>query len=313
MKRLRQIHSRIRVAAVMTLAGFALMLADPPAALAQDADLRTLIQRMDRMGEDLRVLQKDYYRGQKTGAARLSTTKGPAGDAGRLADAEIRMSNLESEMRRLTGQLEEVRHNMQTMLQRLDGLVNDVDFRLTEIEQRLSKTPAPTAAATDGTAPTAASPEDGQATATETDKSGGETVAAAPSVLPQGTPIERYNYAYSLLKKMRLQEAEDAFQEFLNQHGDDALAGNAQYWLGETYYVRQNLNEAARAFLIGIQRYPNGKKAPDTLLKLAITLGKMGKKEDACAAFLELKDKFPNLRNQVRKRMLKEMKAGGCN
>ncbi|MBT3533700.1 MAG: tol-pal system protein YbgF, partial [Rhodospirillaceae bacterium] len=136
---------------------------------------------------------------------------------------------------------------------------------------------------------------------------------AATSVLPQGTPIERYNFAYALLTKMRLQDAETAFQEFLAMHGDDELAGNAQYWLGETFYARQNLPEAARAFLIGIQRYPNSNKAPDTMLKLGIALGKLGKKEDACAAFLEMQTNFTELRTQVRKRMLKEMKAGGCN
>jgi TolA-binding protein len=69
------------------------------------------------------------------------------------------------------------------------------------------------------------------------------------SVLPKGTPIERYNYIYSLLLKEQLPEAEVAFKEFLEKHGDDDLAGNAQYWLGEIYYARNKLSEAARAFL----------------------------------------------------------------
>ncbi len=287
-------------------AGSMLVLATP--AQAQNTDLRTLIQRLDRMHDDLRVLQKDYYRGKKTGAARPRPNR-PANrqSAGRLADGEIRMSNLEADMRRLTGQLEEVRHDMQTMLQRLDSLVNDVDFRLTEIERRISGTPAtsmksPAAPGAGGT--------DNQPTDASQETAAADTAPA--SVLPQGTPIERYNYAYSLLTKMRLEDAEAAFAEFLDRHGDDPLAGNAQYWLGETYYARQNLAEAARAFLIGIQRYPNSKKAPDTMLKLGIALGKLGKGEDSCAAFLEMQSKFTELRNQVRKRMLKEIKAGGC-
>ncbi|MBT4489377.1 MAG: tol-pal system protein YbgF [Rhodospirillaceae bacterium] len=279
---------------------------------AQNAELRTMIERLNRMESDLNVLQKDYYRGQKTGATRLTqnrpaTVPAAAKDAGRLADAEIRMSNLESEMRRLTGQLEEVRHNMDTVQQRLDGFLKDMDFRLSEIDRRLSAAPAVTAAVSP--------PVDAGETANVSPEAStvDPQAEAATSVLPQGTPIERYNFAYALLTKMRLQDAETAFQEFLAMHGDDELAGNAQYWLGETFYARQNLPEAARAFLIGIQRYPNSNKAPDTMLKLGIALGKLGKKEDACAAFLEMQTNFTELRTQVRKRMLKEMKAGGCN
>ena len=290
------------------MAGLAIVSAHP--AQAQNADLQTLIQRIERMGEDLRILQKDYYRGQKTGAGRLAAGQ-PGGkqEAGRLAGAEIRMSNLETDMRHLTGQLEEVRHDMATMLQRLDGLVNDVDFRLTEIERRL--------AGTRQKAPQNIAGADAKAGAAPTKGNNAEQ-AAAPAggtngILPQGTAIERYNFAYSLIIKVRLEDAETAFQEFLEKHGDDPLAGNAQYWLGETYYARKDLNQAARAFLTGIQRYPNSSKAPDTMLKLGITLGKLGKGEDACAAYLEMGRKFPNLQRQTRKRMVKEMKRGGCN
>ena len=112
---------------------------------------------------------------------------------------------------------------------------------------------------------------------------------------------------------MQLADAETAFQEFLEKHGDDKLASNAQYWLGETYYARQNLPEATRAFLVGIQRYPNSTKAPDSMLKLGISLGKLGKNDDSCAAFLEMQQKFQNLRPRLHKRMIKEMKAANCN
>jgi len=73
------------------------------------------------------------------------------------------------------------------------------------------------------------------------------------------------------------------------------------------------LYHATRAFLIGIQRYLNSQKAPDTWLKLGISLAKLGKSEDSCAAFLEMQNRFPNLQNRLRKRVLKKMKAGGCN
>ena len=211
-------------------------------------------------------------------------------------------------MRRLTGQLEDVGHGMQTMLQRLDSLVKDVDFRLTEIELRLARTlGSPEAARSTEKAGKVAG------TQQEALNQSNSVAIKNPSILPEGTPEERYKYAYSLLITTQWTKAETAFQEFLDQHGDDKLAGNAQYWLGETFYARQNLHEATRAFLVGIQRYPNSMKAPDTMLKLGISLAKLGKSEDSCAAFLEMQNKFPNLRNRLRKRLLKEMTVGGCN
>ena len=305
---MQQISQAIIISTLVAWVGFLSVLFVTSTPLAQDANLQTLIQRLNRVQEDLRILQKDYYRGQKTGVSRMPVGSASKKVKGRLVDAEIRMSNLEAEMRRLTGQLEDVGHGMQTMLQRLDSLVKDADFRLTEIEHRLARTlESPEAASSTEKAGKVAD------TQQEALNQSNSVAAKNPSILPEGTPEERYKYAYSLLITTQWIKAETAFQEFLDQHGDDKLAGNAQYWLGETFYARQNLPEATRAFLVGIQRYPNSMKAPDTMLKLGISLAKLGKSEDSCAAFLEMQNKFPTLRNRLRKRLLKEMTVGGCN
>ncbi|MDA1097619.1 MAG: tol-pal system protein YbgF [Proteobacteria bacterium] len=287
----------------------AALLAMPKPAPAQSADIQTLTQRIERLQRDLRTLEKDYYRGERRGNPEQGATTGTAATptSGQLANAEIRMSNLETEMRRLTGQLEEVRHGIQTMTQRLDGLIKDVDFRLTEIERRQTHGPQ-------STAPSGPTTVSGGTTgkAKENSAPAQAPPLAPPTVLPEGTIAERYNYAYAQLLNVRLGEAESAFKEFLAQHPDNALASNAQYWLGETYYTQNKLTEAAQTFLTGMQRYPKSNKAPDTMLKLGITLGKMGQKEEACATFLEMSKLFTNLRPQVRRRLQQEMTAGSC-
>jgi tol-pal system protein YbgF len=317
MQRIQQIFNHTRAVWLAPIC-FALLLVVPAPAPAQNADLQTLTQRIERLQRDLGELQKDYYRGQKRRAPGATAEGGGAAKAGapsgvstggQLANAEIRMSNLETEMRRLTGQLEEVRHGIQTVLQRLDGLVKDVDFRLTEIERGQSSAK---------TAPSS-TPANGGAVAAGEAKTGDEAegqaavTAPPPGVLPDGTPMERYNFAYSLLLKVRLDEAEAAFQEFLATHGDDKLAGNAQFWLGQTYFTQKRYSDAARTFLTGIDRYPKSNKAPDTWLKLGITLGKLDQKEEACSAFMEMRKLFPNLRAQVEKRLVRETRLAGCN
>jgi tol-pal system protein YbgF len=112
--------------------------------------------------------------------------------------------------------------------------------------------------------------------------------AAQASVLPEGSPKEQYTYAFGLLRQTRYDDAEIALRAFLNSHGDHALSGNARYWLGETFYVRADYVKAAEIFLEGYQSNPKGPKAPDTLLKLGMSLARLEKTREACAAFDKL-------------------------
>ena len=105
---MQQISRAIIISTLVAWIGFLSVLFMTSTPLAQDTNIQTLIQRLNRVQEDLRILQKDYYRGQKTGVSRMPVGSTIKKDKGRLVDAEIRMSNLEAEMRRLTGQLEDV-------------------------------------------------------------------------------------------------------------------------------------------------------------------------------------------------------------
>ena len=143
--------------------------------------------------------------------------------------------------------------------------------------------------------------------------SGGMSTAAASAYQLQGDTVEQqYEYAFGLLRQANYDEAEKALQAFVVQHPTDLLAGNAQYWLGETYYVRGRYDDAAVAFAEGYQKYPDNGKAPDDLLKLGMSLGQIGKKNDACVAFAELTRRFPNAPDNVQARVKDEKRHYGC-
>lgn len=107
--------------------------------------------------------------------------------------------------------------------------------------------------------------------------------------------MDRYNFAIGLLARQDYPAAEGAFREFVGAHPGDRLAGNAQYWLGETYYVRNDMTKAAQTFLEGVKKYPDGPKAADTMLKLGMSLTAINQKTEACGVFGEMKNRFPNL------------------
>lgn len=130
--------------------------------------------------------------------------------------------------------------------------------------------------------------------------------------LPAGTASDQYNTAFGLLKQADYPAAEDAFKTFLAQHPRDALAGSAQYWLGETYYARGRYAEAASAFAEGYKNYPKGAKAPDDLLKLGMSLARANQKQNACVAFAQLDHDFPQPGSAIKDRATAEKKRLGC-
>jgi TolA-binding protein len=76
--------------------------------------------------------------------------------------------------------------------------------------------------------------------------------------------------------------------------------------------VRGQYKAAASSFLKGYQTYGNSPKAPDSLLKLAMSLDRLGQKDAACASFGELLTKFPTASSSVKARAQSERQRVGC-
>jgi tol-pal system protein YbgF len=130
--------------------------------------------------------------------------------------------------------------------------------------------------------------------------------------LPAGSASAQYNAAFGLLKQADYPAAAEALKTFVAQHPKDALAGSAQYWLGETYYARGRYAEAASAFAEGYKNYPKGTKAADDLLKLGMSLARTNQKQNACVAFAQLDHDFPNPGSSIKEHSVGEKKRLGC-
>ena len=98
----------------------------------------------------------------------------------------------------------------------------------------------------------------------------------------------------------------------MNSYPKDALAGNAQYWLGEVYYKQQNFAKAAVAFREGYSKYSEGTKGPDCLLKLGLSMKALDKKEEACTAFTNIPTIFSKVNPDISARAKKEAEALAC-
>jgi len=318
--------------------GAALLLATlliPTAGHSQDA---TTQARLDRLERDLNMLQRQVYRGAPT--APQAT---PGGAPPTAADIEIRMERLEDQMRDLTGRVEQVTNNLEQLRQRVEQINSDYDVRFNQLSGGTSAAlppapPPPRGSVPEGrvasggaTAPTSLMPPGTVVQAPDAHgptpifntltppgqgppRPPAQTAEAETSDAPPpaaGTPTQQFNRAFGLVKQADYPGAEAALKAFIEAHPNDALAGNAQYWLGETYYARNKFMEAAAAFAEGYKRWPKGAKAPDDLLKLGMSLARADQKKNACIAFAQLGD-LPSANAAIRERANAEKKHLGC-
>ncbi|MBO6837393.1 MAG: tol-pal system protein YbgF [Alphaproteobacteria bacterium] len=132
---------------------------------------------------------------------------------------------------------------------------------------------------------------------------GGDIASAganATASLPS-EPQALYDFSLGLMRQGDYAEAESALQVFLDKHAEHSLASSALYWLGETHYVRNNYRDAAFSFVDVYSRFPKSPKAPDSLLKLGMSLHALGNKAEACSALSTLQTEYPNARRAVLK------------
>lgn len=135
-------------------------------------------------------------------------------------------------------------------------------------------------------------------------------MASAPST--GSSPRASYDSAYSMIMAGDYAGAEAGFKDFLQQHPNDPLAANAQFWLGESLYARKQYRDAADAFLKSYTDYPDSSKVTDSLLKLGLSLKGIGQKDAACATFSELLTKYPGAPTSIRAEAQAQQQSGGC-
>jgi tol-pal system protein YbgF len=133
-----------------------------------------------------------------------------------------------------------------------------------------------------------------------------ETVALA-----QESPEALYERSNESLLRRQFGDAEAGFRGFIEKYPDHSLAGSAQYWLGETYFAQNDFRQAAQTFLKGYQQYPKSRRAADSLLKLGISLGRLGQKQQSCAAYGAVSSEYPKA-VEAKKRAQAEAKRAGC-
>jgi tol-pal system protein YbgF len=137
----------------------------------------------------------------------------------------------------------------------------------------------------------------------------GQAGAAEATAEPKNDVEAAYNASYKTFKEGQYVKAREEFVKFLKQYPKTAFSDNAQFWIGETWYVEEKYERAIVEYEKVVKDYPSGDKVPYALLKQGMAFQKLGDKASATIVYQQIVKKYPNS-NQARvaKAKLSELK-----
>ncbi len=291
-------------------------------------DTQIILEQLQTLQRDIKTLEKAVYSGGVKTTFDNENLSSESNDV--LTKHLLKLSELEEQFKVLTNNFEEINFKLDKLSNRITKVQTDNQVRFQDLESGSSSintasTKKKKLAGSDEAqdfGQTLEIEKDTEVAAaeqiqkTQSIESVGtvvtETAERAEKILPDASPEEQYKFAVSFIKVGDYDTAELALREFVDNNSKHKLAGNAQYWYGETFRVRQLYQDAATAYLDGYQKYPKSKKAPVNLLKLGVMLVQIGEKDQGCSMILGVKDQYPEANQSVIQKAEYEKKKFNC-
>ena len=117
---------------------------------------------------------------------------------------------------------------------------------------------------------------------------------AAPPLNPGVSPERLYNMAWADYAGGEYTLAIQGFETYIKTFPKSAQAGDAQHYIGETYYVQGKYREAVTAYDRVIADFPGTKMLPDTYYKRGQALYALGQADRARESWEFVLKTYPN-------------------
>ena len=288
----------------------------------------SVIDQIQIILKDLKTLEKAVYKKSDISSSSSILSNNLNEDI--MAKHLLKLNEIEDQFRELTNRFEEVNFKLDKLSNRVSKIQSDAQLRFSDLEspdsnlninnkvtkKKLKNLPGTDMPQDFGSAPGYNLNSKETKQKTQSIETAATVITTEPdnikSLLPDKPPAEQYEFAVSFMKIGDYETAEYALKEFINKNKDHDLAGNAQYWYGETFRIRQLYSDAATAYLDGYQNYPKSKKAPDNLLKLGITMVQLGEKDQGCKMIIGIKKQYPKASKSVLQKAQYEQKKFKC-
>jgi TolA-binding protein len=299
--------------ALLLTASFSILAVSAPV-LAQP---KSVEGRVDKLEKEMQAVQRKVFPG---GAGQIispdvtpqAVPVQPAGTPAStpLADLTARVGAIESQVARLTGQVEEngfrlkqledANAKLTTQFQALQAQVTPPPATEASVEPQVFSVPAPPASGRPAGNSSASRPPAAAATkpaakpATTPASSAARTQAVAAIEKPStgNAPLDGYTYGFRLWTAKFYPEAEVQLEDVLTKYATDPLASRTANLLGRTYLDDNKPTQAAKVLFENYQKRPKGDRAAESLAWVGDALIQLNKPKDACLAYEELDSNF---------------------
>jgi tol-pal system protein YbgF len=238
-----------------------------------------------------------------------------------------RIDSLEIAQRNLTGELERLRYERDTLKSEVEALTGDIramqalsdrmKIHLDAVDLVAKEQQSRSAPITYGPATSAQPSVVPGAPVLKEQELVINPDASAPYINEPQAPVGNDVSQLGELGKTKLAEgdfvgAQTALSQYLQFNPDAADAGEMNFWLGESYYVRGGYADAADAFIASMRTDPKGVKAPDAMVRLAATLRQLGNTTEACQTLAAFPAQYPQASDTVKEKARIEAARTGC-
>ena len=263
-------------------------------------DALTIKQQLDRITEEIKDLNKAVF--NKSFDNEKLNSLDESIDAERFTSIDIRIYDLEKDIKNLTLQFEEI-------LFKLDDISNDMidlesklisKFEKNNIEPRKENIENNTATTDEdleieekNTLGKIVISDDNTKNVKEpsnlnVEKEKNSLLQEVSNLKPE----EQMQYALNQMMKKNYNDSKNILNHFIENFPENQLSGSAHFWLGKIYLFETNYRKAAIVFGEGVQKFPNSIKAPEMYYELAKSLKEMDKIPESCKTLTLLEKNY---------------------
>lgn len=252
---------------------FGVFVAQPAAAGTKEQliQLQTTVQmlqdnmaRMQQSFDERMGVMKDLVTQQTDNVNRMSTA----------------IDTLQKTLQQQTGDATSKVDQVSGQVQSLHDAVDELKAKLAQVSKQLNDIQAAQQNITN--------PPPGATTGTGTPATGpGAAVNTAPP------PDVLYNSGLSDFNAGKNDLASQEFAQFLQVYGNNDLAGNAQFYLGEIDYRKNNFQAAIDDYNKVLDQYPGGNKGAAAQLKKGFALLELGQRDNGVKELRSLIARYP--------------------
>ena len=264
-------------------------------------DALTIKQQLDRIMEEVKDLNKAVF--NKSFDNEKFSSSNESIDSERFTSIDIRIYDLEKDIKNLTLQFEEILFKLDDISKGMVNLESELisklkqinaEPRIENIENNSTKNENVLEIEEKNTLGKIVISDDNNTENDEelSDLNVGNNKNSLLQEVNRLNPEEQMQYALDQMMKKKYNESKNILDQFIKNFPENQLSGSAHFWLGKIYLFETNYRKAAIIFGEGVQKFPNSIKAPEMYYELAKSLKEMKKIPEACKTLALLEQNY---------------------